>query len=95
MKSLNTCKTLSLLLLLGVVIAQPAFAAGGLSGVDNTLETIKGWLLGIGVVVCTLAFIWLGFKMMYQNIPFTEVSRVFGGALFVGCSATIASLVLG
>ena len=79
-------------LLLGAV---PAFAAGGTNQVNDTFQWIYDLMLGAGVVVVSCAVGWAGYKMLFQRASIHEIAGPFIGALIIGCSGTIAGIILG
>lgn len=83
-----------------VVIAQAvlfnfAFAASGISKVDNFLSLLQTILYGVGVTVFTIAIMWCGFKMWFQNQGVMQVAPVFIGGLLVAAASAIAGYLLG
>ncbi len=75
-----------------LLAASPAWAQ--LSQVNTLLNTIQTTLLGVGGVICTIAIIWAGFKMMFQHARFGDIANVFIGGLFVGCATVIAAMLI-
>jgi type IV secretion system protein VirB2 len=75
-----------------LALISPAHAQ--LSQVNTLLNTIQTTLLGVGGVICTIAIIWAGFKMMFQHARFADIANVFIGGLFVGCATVIASMLI-
>jgi len=76
----------------GLLVAVPAWAQ--LSQVNTLLNTIQTVLLGVGGVICSIAIIWAGFRMMFQHARFGDVANVFIGGLFVGCATVIAGMLI-
>ncbi|WP_144156326.1 TrbC/VirB2 family protein [Paraburkholderia sp. BCC1885] len=72
--------------------ASPAYAQ--LSQVNTLLTTIQTTLLGVGGVICSIAIIWAGFRMMFQHARFGDIANVFIGGLFVGCATVIAAMLI-
>jgi type IV secretion system protein VirB2 len=75
-----------------LLLATPAWAQ--LSQVNAFLNMIQTTLLGVGGVICSIAIIWAGFRMMFQHAPFGDVANVFIGGLFVGCATVIAGMLI-
>lgn len=75
-----------------LLAASPAYAQ--LSQVNTLLTTIQTTLLGVGGVICSIAIIWAGFKMMFQHARFGDIANVFIGGLFVGCATVIAAMLI-
>ncbi|HEF3545858.1 TPA: TrbC/VirB2 family protein, partial [Campylobacter upsaliensis] len=49
---------------------------------------------GIGAVVLTIAFMWAGFKIMFQGQTLREVAPVFIGGVLVGAASAIAGYII-
>jgi len=64
------------------------------SQASTILNDISTGLTAIGVVICTIALMWAGFKMMFQHARFGEIANIFIGAMLVGGAATIAGVLL-
>jgi type IV secretion system protein VirB2 len=79
-------------LCLALLVACPAWAQ--LSQVNTFLSTIQTTLLGVGGVICSIAIIWAGFRMMFQHARFGDIANVFIGGLFVGCATVIAGMLI-
>ncbi|TDN67176.1 type IV secretion system protein VirB2 [Paraburkholderia sp. BL10I2N1] len=75
-----------------LIVTSPAHAQ--LSQVNTLLNTIQTTLLGVGGVICSIAIIWAGFKMMFQHARFGDIANVFIGGLFVGCATVIAAMLI-
>lgn len=75
-----------------LMITTPAWAQ--LSQVNTLLNTIQTTLLGVGGVICSIAIIWAGFRMMFQHARFGDIANVFIGGLFVGCATVIAGMLI-
>ncbi|WP_144155278.1 TrbC/VirB2 family protein [Paraburkholderia sp. BCC1885] len=75
-----------------LLAASPAYAQ--LSQVNTLLTTIQTTLLGVGGVICSIAIIWAGFRMMFQHARFGDIANVFIGGLFVGCATVIAAMLI-
>lgn len=78
--------------MLTLLATSPAYAQ--LSQVNTLLTTIQTTLLGVGGVICSIAIIWAGFKMMFQHARFGDIANVFIGGLFVGCATVIAAMLI-
>ncbi|KVG59978.1 hypothetical protein WS79_07265 [Burkholderia territorii] len=75
-----------------LMAATPVWAQ--LSQVNTLLNTIQMTLLGVGGVICSIAIIWSGFRMMFQHARFGDIANVFIGGLFVGCATVIAGMLI-
>lgn len=78
-----------------LLFAVPAFAAGGTNQVTDTFQWIYDLMQGAGVIVVSCAVGWAGYKMLFQRASIQEIAGPFIGALVIGCSATIAGILLG
>ena len=72
------------------VISSPAFAQ--FEAATGVLNKVKAWLLVVGVVIVTLALMFVGFRMMFGAATFKDVAPVFWGGILVGGGAAIASM---
>ncbi|WP_270985567.1 TrbC/VirB2 family protein [Campylobacter helveticus] len=70
------------------------FGAGGIDKVNTFLENLSTALYGIGAVVLTIAFMWAGFKIMFQGQTLREVAPVFIGGVLVGAASAIAGYII-
>lgn len=79
--------------LLALLLADPA-CAQITSQASTILNDISTGLTAIGVVICTIALMWAGFKVMFQHARFGEIAGIFIGAMLVGGASTIAGVLL-
>lgn len=75
-------------------MALAAGAAGGIDKVNTFMENLSTALYGIGAVVLTIAFMWAGFKVMFQGQTLREVAPVFIGGVIVGSASAIAAYII-
>lgn len=71
---------------------SPAFAQ--LERGTRALTTVQAWLLGIAGILATIAFMFVGFRMMFNAAQFKDVAPVFWGACIVGGAAGISAALL-
>lgn len=76
-----------------VLLSSPAFAQ--LDKGTDMLNEVSSWLLTIGVVVLTIALMFVGFRMMFQAAQWKDVAPVFWGGVLVGAAAGIAGMLIG
>ena len=70
------------------ILANVALAAGGgIDKVNTFMENLSTALYGIGVAVLTIAFMWAGFKVMFQGQTLREVAPVFVRGVIVGSAS--------
>lgn len=58
------------------------------------LTDLQTALLGLGVVIITIAIIWVSYKMAYDHAKWAEVSRVFFAAILAGSASAISGWLL-
>ncbi|KZK32415.1 conjugal transfer protein TrbC [Delftia sp. GW456-R20] len=76
-----------------LVASSPAFAQ--LEKAKSSLTTISNWLLSVGVVIITIAVMFVGFRMSFQAAQWKDVAPVFWGGVLVGAASGIASMLIG
>ena len=89
----NTIKTILQMLLLMAVIGT-LVSAEGLTDIETPLKAFKSALLSIAVVVVTLAFIYVGFMMIFRGAGWEDIARIFAGAMIIAGASALASLLL-
>jgi type IV secretion system protein VirB2 len=77
-----------------MILATPAVHAQ-IKKVNDTMEAVQGVLAGVAIAVFTIAIMWAGFKMAFQNARWTEVSNVVIGGILVGGAGGMASWLIG
>ncbi|SFU33618.1 type IV secretion system protein VirB2 [Nitrosomonas eutropha] len=75
------------------LVSSPAFAQ--LERGTTMLNSVSTWLLSIGVVVLTIALMFVGFRMMFQAAQWKDVAPVFWGGVLIGGAAGIAGMLIG
>ena len=76
------------------LLAMPELALAQ-AQVNTTLQRVVDLLTGAGILVVTIAIIWVGYKMVYAGARFTDVAHILIGAILIGGAATIAGWLLG
>ena len=76
------------------ILANVALAAGGIDKVNTFAQNLSIALYGIGAAVLTIAFMWAGFKVMFQGQTLREVAPVFIGGVIVGSASAIAAYLI-
>ena len=80
----------SFLLVLAVMLeAHPAWAQ--ISKVNQVMTNVQTVLVGVAVTLFTVAIMWAGFKMAFQQAQWSEISNVVIGGILVGGAAGIAA----
>ncbi|SDE08889.1 TrbC/VirB2 family protein [Paraburkholderia lycopersici] len=92
-RRIETCLQVMGASLLALLLADPA-CAQITSQASTILNDISTGLMAIGVVICTIALMWAGFKVMFQHARFGEIANIFIGAMLVGGASTIAGVLL-
>ena len=92
MISKNTIKIIFQMLLLMTAIGTLA-SAGGLGDIEKPLNEVKDALLALAVVIVTLAFIYVGFMMIFRGAEWTDVARIFVGAMLIAGASALATLL--
>ena len=78
--------------LLGLALlleAHPAWAQ--ISKVNTVMTNVQTVLVGVAVTLFTVAIMWAGFKMAFQQAQWSEISNVVIGGILVGGAAGIAA----
>ena len=95
MKSLFKKENILFMLCTAFLMAEPAFAAGGTSGISSFLNTIATVLTSVGVITITIAIMWAGYKIAFGGATFREMGPVLIGGALVGSAAWIAGQLMG
>ena len=83
------------LLAAAAIIAVPDVAmAAGLEKASSFFTSLATWLRAIGISVVTLALMWAGYKFLFQQARFQDVSHVIFGSLLIGASTEVAAYLL-
>lgn len=72
--------------------ANPAMAQ--ITKVNTVMTNVQTVLVGVAVTLFTLAIMWAGFKMAFQQAQWSEVSNVVIGGILVGGAAGIAAWLI-
>ena len=82
----------SILFAAALVVSSPAFAQFAKG--TQALNSVQGWLTVIAGILATIAFMFVGFRMMFNAAQFKDVAPVFWGATIVGGAAGISAALL-
>jgi type IV secretion system protein VirB2 len=77
--------------LASLTFAEPAFAT--LTVGVTMLSQVISWLTLIAGAVATVAFMFIGYRMMFAAAQWKDVSPIFWGAIIIGAAASIAAIV--
>ena len=92
-RPLSTTARFALALPLAMLFPQMVLAAG-FDKIDTTVTNINTILVTISVAVVTIAFIWAGFKMIFQGARLADVANVLIGGTLVGGAAAFAGYIV-
>ncbi len=85
---------LNRIIFIGLLFMQVAFAAGGLGKAEEIATELQTLLSTLAVVVVAIAFMVVGYKMIFKGAHFTDVLVIFIGALIIGGALEIAALLV-
>ena len=94
-KSLTLTKKsvwMSFITILMTLITAPAFAQ--ITKVNTVMQNIQNILTGVAITVFTIALMWAGFKMAFQQARWSEISNIVIGGIIVGGAAGIAAWLI-
>ncbi|MCI5851840.1 MAG: TrbC/VirB2 family protein [Sutterellaceae bacterium] len=77
------------------LLPAAALAAGGTSNINTLFETILSTMQGVAVVLATIAFVYAGFRMLFQRASIEQVAGPLIGGVVIGAAAWIANLLVG
>lgn len=87
----NRCLSVALVIVGLATVSEPAFAA--LTVGQTVLATVITWLTSTAVAVATVAFCFIGYRMMFAAAQWKDVAPVFWGAVIIGAAGAIAAVV--
>ena len=91
---MNSEKTINIFkMLFMMLILSTAVSAGGLADISQPLEGFRDALLAIAVVIVTLAFMYVGFMMIFRGAQWDDVARIFVGAMMISGATALATLL--
>ncbi|MGH1472655.1 MAG: TrbC/VirB2 family protein [Cellvibrionaceae bacterium] len=76
---------------LAVALASPAFAQ--LTRATTQMQTIQTWIVSIGLIVFTICFAIVGYRMAFNSATWGDVFKIAVGGLIAGGAAGFAALV--
>lgn len=86
---------LALAVLVGAAFLLSPEAAFAQAQVNTVLTRVVTMLTGAGVLVLTVAIIWVGYKMIFAGARFSDVAHILIGGILIGGAATFAGWLLG
>jgi len=69
--------------------------AGGLDKVGGLMEKLETALNSISLVTITVAFLYVGYKIIFGGSSFRDMSAVIIGALVIAGAAELAKMLVG
>jgi type IV secretion system protein VirB2 len=78
--------------LVAFVAANPAYAQ--FNKANSVMVIVKNILVGVGLLICTCAFMWAGYKMMWQHAKWSEISNIVIGAIIVSGAAELGAILM-
>lgn len=81
------------LLAVTLVLAFPAMAQG-LEKANESAELVIDILNGVSIAVATIAFMWIGYQVMFKKADMQDMGRIVIGALILGGAPQIAVFML-
>lgn len=77
------------------VLTQQVLAIGGLDKAEEIATDLQTGLHTMAAVVVAIAFMFVGFKMIFQGARFTDVAIVFIGGIVIGSAIELAAFIVG
>lgn len=71
------------------IAASPAYAQ--FEGPTAKLNTVQQALIGFGATIITCALMWIGYRMVFQNAKWGEVTQIFWGGAIAGAAPIIGA----
>lgn len=83
----------ALMPLMLIAMTSPAYAQ--FEKATTLLTKVSTWMKTAGVIVVTIAVMYVGFRMVFQAADWKDCAPVFWGGLLIGSAAVIAGAVTG
>ncbi|WP_045394976.1 TrbC/VirB2 family protein [Vibrio rotiferianus] len=77
-----------------LIAPDVAYAAGGLSKVNDFMENIADILRGASIITVTVAIMWAGYKLLFTTANIMEIGKIVIAGLFIGGAAEIARYLI-
>lgn len=90
----NILSVMALAVVAALMVAEPAFAQGGLDKVNTFVENVLAVLRGISIGVVTIAIMWAGYKFLFKHADMAECGKILAGGLLIGGAAELAAYLL-
>jgi len=82
------------ILFISLLLIQVAFAAGGFGKAEEIATDVQTTLHTLAVVVVAIAFMIVGYRMIFQGARFVDVLLIFIGGIIIGASLELAAMVV-
>lgn len=68
--------------------------SGAMGKATTLLTEVSTGLTALGVIVVTIAILFVGFRMIFRNAQWADLAPIFWGGLLVGGAATLAGALM-
>lgn len=85
---------IALLATAAVAVAPEIAMAAGLEKASTFFSTLGGWLRAIGISVAGVALMWAGYKFLFQQARFQDISHIIFGSILIGGATEFAAYLL-
>jgi len=82
----------ALCLALAMSVSDSAFAQ--FTQATTMLTTVSSWMTSVGVIIVTIALMFVGARMVFQAAQWKDVAPVFWGGVLIGGASTVAGLII-
>lgn len=73
------------------VASHPAMAQ--VTKVESNINWVQATLAAVAIITVTIAFMWVGFKMIFQHAKWAEVAHIVIGAGFIGGASGLGAIL--
>ena len=88
-------KQQAVFMILGYILIFSSFTFGldgGMGAVKGLLKEVTDGFISFSKIVLTLAFLWVGFKVLFQGSSLRDLAPVIIGAIIIGSAAALAKM---
>lgn len=71
------------------VLIAPAYAQ--VQKVNDGMSNLQMLLAGVAVTTVTVAVMWAGYKMIFNQAKWADISNIFIGSMFIGGASGFAA----
>lgn len=76
-----------------ILLAHSSVFAQEFAAATTALNRISSIMTGLGGVIVTIAFMYVGFKMVFHAAEWKDVAPVFWGGVLIGGAPLVAGLL--